>query len=129
MGSREPILLFSNISTLSWICGLSLQFYIWHDWLLFSNAVYVIMLQPATLLKLTLLHEHFSCFLNYKNATKLRNVSHISTSGKNKLTKYLFLLLTDFMSRLIIVTFKRQTLNLYKRRLSSYQRKIKSLTK
>ena len=129
MGSREPILLFSNISTLSWICGLSLQFYIWHDWLLFSNAVYVIMLQPATLLKLTLLHEHFSCFLNCKNATKLRNVSHISTSGKNKLTEYLFLLLTDFMSRLITVTFKRQTLNLYKLRLSSYQRKIKSLTK
>ena len=34
-------------------------------------------LQPATLLKLTLLHGCFSCFLNCTNATKSRNASHV----------------------------------------------------
>ena len=34
-------------------------------------------LQPAFLLKVTLLHGFFSCFLNRANGTKARNASHI----------------------------------------------------
>ena len=35
-------------------------------------------LQPATLLKVTLLHWCFSRFLNCRNGTKSRNASHIN---------------------------------------------------
>ena len=38
---------------------------------------YDIRLQPATLLKLTLLHGCFSRFLNCTNGTKSRNATHI----------------------------------------------------
>ena len=35
------------------------------------------MLQPATLLKITLIHRCFSHFLNCTNGTKSRNASHL----------------------------------------------------
>ena len=37
--------------------------------------------QPATLLKLTLLHECFSHFLNWTNGTKLQKASHITENS------------------------------------------------
>ena len=36
-----------------------------------------VLLNPATLLKVTLLHECFSRFLNCTNGTKSRNASHL----------------------------------------------------
>ena len=42
----------------------------------------LVALQPATLLKLTLLHGCFSRFLNCTNATKLRNASQIPTGSR-----------------------------------------------
>ena len=44
-------------------------------------------LQPATLLKLTLLHECFPRFLNCINGTKSRNASHIMTMIVNAGTR------------------------------------------
>ena len=38
--------------------------------------------KPATLLKVSLVHARFSRFLNCKNGTKLRKVSHILAEGK-----------------------------------------------
>ena len=38
---------------------------------------------PATLLKVTLLHRCFSCFLNCTNGTKSRKTSHINYVNKN----------------------------------------------
>ena len=38
-------------------------------------------LVPATLLKVAVLHECFSCFVNYANGTKSRNTSHLILNG------------------------------------------------
>ena len=55
---------------------------IWYHFYNLKNVKYthgeVLILQPATLLKLALLHGCFSRFLNCTNSTKLRKVLHMT---------------------------------------------------
>ena len=51
---------------------------IWYHLYYLKNVKYTYGGKPATLLKVTLLHGCFSCFLNCTNGTKSRKESHMN---------------------------------------------------
>ena len=55
-------------------------------------------LQSSTLLKVTLLHGCFSCFLNCTSGTKLHNTSHLWCNKKRLLTIKYFLQINKLVS-------------------------------
>ena len=56
-------------------CTFVMLYAIWYNF-------YNLRLQPATLLKVTLLRAHFSRFLNYKNGTKSGKASHTGNAWR-----------------------------------------------
>ena len=72
-------------------------------------------MEPATLLKLTLLHGCFSRFLNCTNGTKSRNAPHIKASFREDVGKFIsnirLLKKANFVSAKLIAQMKRSLMH------------------